>query len=500
MAFQLDTGIYSQQKTLSDYMRQGEQDRLAKDQAQLGMEAQKQGMAAQKQAMGINDYKMQQEKTNAALQLLSGVRDEASYQMAKTRAAQDFGIDVSTLPANYDPKWVESTQNQLLTAAERANLDLKRKENEFTLDGSFSGSLGQPTQPSDAPLSVRNNNPANMKDPSTGLFRRFGAANEGIDAAKADLTQKILGKSPVMTQKLGAGYSPTLSNIIGVWAPPSENDTQGYIDFVSKQTGIQPNQALTPADVDRILPSMIKMEGGQQASQYFQQPAQQPQQTQQQQAQTSPNDGLRFINKGGKPYTEGLKAGQQWAINAQGQRVAASIPQANGAVSEDNFKNENTLRDEFNALTEDFRTIKDAYSRMRASVAQPSAAGDLSAIFNYMKILDPGSTVREGEFATAQQATGVPSQVLNIYNRVLSGERLNPEQRADFTNQAKNIYESQRIGYEKTKTNYKGLAQRNKLNVENVIMDSALDEEMPPNIPEGFTTSKSGVPYKVIPQ
>jgi hypothetical protein len=109
-------------------MRQGEQDRLAKDQAQLGMEAQKQGMAAQKQAMGMNDYKMQQEKTNAALQLLSGVRDEQTYQQAKQVAVSQFGIDPATLPPSYDPNWVKTTQNQLLSAADRMSFELKRQE------------------------------------------------------------------------------------------------------------------------------------------------------------------------------------------------------------------------------------------------------------------------------------------------------------------------------------------------------------------------------------
>jgi len=39
-------------------------------------------------------------------------------------------------------------------------------------------------------------------------------------------------------------------------------------------------------------------------------------------------------------------------------------------------------------------------------------------------MLDPGSVVRESEFATAQNAAGVPDQVRNMYNKVLSGTRL----------------------------------------------------------------------------
>ena len=39
----------------------------------------------------------------------------------------------------------------------------------------------------------------------------------------------------------------------------------------------------------------------------------------------------------------------------------------------------------------------------------------------------------------AQNAAGVPDQVLNVYNRAISGERLNPAQRAQFTQSAGNI-------------------------------------------------------------
>ena len=60
-------------------------------------------------------------------------------------------------------------------------------------------------------------------------------------------------------------------------------------------------------------------------------------------------------------------------------------------------------------------------------------------IFAYMKMLDPGSVVREQEFANAQNAAGVPDQVRNAYNKALRGERLNPAQRAEFLRSAKQM-------------------------------------------------------------
>lgn len=57
-----------------------------------------------------------------------------------------------------------------------------------------------------------------------------------------------------------------------------------------------------------------------------------------------------------------------------------------------------------------------------------------------MKMLDPGSVVREGEFATAQNAAGVPERIQNAYNKVLSGERLSASQRNAFKGQAGKLY------------------------------------------------------------
>ena len=60
-----------------------------------------------------------------------------------------------------------------------------------------------------------------------------------------------------------------------------------------------------------------------------------------------------------------------------------------------------------------------------------------------MKVLDPGSTVREGEFATAQNAGGVDARVRSLFNSVVDGTRLTTEQRADFLDRSSRLYKSQ---------------------------------------------------------
>lgn len=106
--------------------------------------------------------------------------------------------------------------------------------------------------------------------------------------------------------------------------------------------------------------------------------------------------------------------------------------------SASNFDRSKKIRDRHDKLSGEFIKVRDSFDRIKAS--EKTAAGDLALIFNYMKMLDPGSVVREGEFATAQNTAGVPDRLRNVFNRLLSGERLSPKQRKSFISQAGKLF------------------------------------------------------------
>jgi hypothetical protein len=110
-------------------------------------------------------------------------------------------------------------------------------------------------------------------------------------------------------------------------------------------------------------------------------------------------------------------------------------------------------------------------------VSNPSAAGDISLIFGFMKLIDPGSTVREGEFATAEQTQGVPAYILNLYNKAITGERLPDEARADFAGQAQNIFNVYQRQYDGLKQQYVALAEQNGIDPRNVIVDGGVPDQ-----------------------
>ena len=113
--------------------------------------------------------------------------------------------------------------------------------------------------------------------------------------------------------------------------------------------------------------------------------------------------------------------------------------------------------------------ISQAYRKIES--APDTAAGDMSKIFGFMKILDPSSTVREGEYASAENARGVPDTVKAQYNKVISGQRLTPAQRTQFTQAAGDLVGSQKQQFEGQKKFFENIAVKNKIAPESVIYD-----------------------------
>lgn len=127
---------------------------------------------------------------------------------------------------------------------------------------------------------------------------------------------------------------------------------------------------------------------------------------------------------------------------------------------------------QFNTQAAPFISLGQNYKKIETAAKNPSAAGDISLIFGYMKLLDPASVVREGEFATAQNAGNIPESVYGMYNRAIRGERLAPTIREDFLGQAKNLVRSQQEIYKQTiEPRFDSIVQSANLNKQNVMFN-----------------------------
>lgn len=119
------------------------------------------------------------------------------------------------------------------------------------------------------PRGIRNNNPLNIRkgcnwrgerpvqtDPS---FEEFISMEYGIRAALRLMRNHITG--------FNGSRAPmnTLKKLISVWAPPSENATTKYVDFVSANVGLLPTQIINHKDATlmcKIARAMAYMECG----------------------------------------------------------------------------------------------------------------------------------------------------------------------------------------------------------------------------------------------
>lgn len=140
---------------------------------------------------------------------------------------------------------------------------------------------------------------------------------------------------------------------------------------------------------------------------------------------------------GGEAFT--LSEGQV-RYGPNGEVIATGAPKM--PDPKDAFSMEKDLSSQYLGTdpVKTYQTIRNGYEKIRSSASLDSGPGDISTIFAYMKMLDPTSVVREGEFATAENSGGVGEQISNLYNRVLSGERLTPELRKQFMASADQIY------------------------------------------------------------
>jgi hypothetical protein len=125
-------------------------------------------------------------------------------------------------------------------------------------------------------------------------------------------------------------------------------------------------------------------------------------------------------------------------------------------------------RPEFKAYQE----VATAFDKVQRAAKGGNAASDMSLVFGYMKLLDPGSTVREGEYANAQNATGVPGQLINLYNKSIDGQLLNPAQRASFVKEAGNLFGVHRNRFDSLSKQYSGLAQKLGADPADVVLGS----------------------------
>jgi hypothetical protein len=131
------------------------------------------------------------------------------------------------------------------------------------------------------------------------------------------------------------------------------------------------------------------------------------------------------------------------------------------------------LRKEYSKESDDYKQVRDQVKRYESIIKNndyvPTGASDMALIFTYMKSLDPRSTVREGEYATAQQAGGVPSYVLSLYNKVVGGGQLDEKGRNEISSAMSSQYGAMLTQQQEREKSYREIAQEVGINPDLVV-------------------------------
>lgn len=180
-------------------------------------------------------------------------------------------------------------------------------------------------------------------------------------------------------------------------------------------------------------------------------------------------------------------------LDAKKQIAQAGKSSTNVSVNtgQKGFDNTLKLRGDFRSepIYKAHQEVQAAHSQITQALKLQSPAGDLAGATKIMKILDPGSVVRESELGMAMAASGALDRLQNYASNVINGTKLTPKQRIDFQNLADKLSAESAKQYNGKRSEYQGIAERNGLSVPDVL---GAELKMPapqvaPGAPAAFT-------------
>tara|TARA_E500000318_G_scaffold76105_1_gene70702 strand:- start:2475 stop:4658 length:2184 start_codon:yes stop_codon:yes gene_type:complete len=159
---------------------------------------------------------------------------------------------------------------------------------------------------------------------------------------------------------------------------------------------------------------------------------------------------------------------------------------------------EKDLRKEYEDGSDLYKKATDNIGVVRGAVAQEQTnAGDIALIYAYMKMLDPTSTVMQGEYATVQNAGTIPQTIISQYNKLLTEEDgfLEGKIRKDFVRRAETLYDQRVKQHNKFTTAFEDIVDTYKtynVDPEAIFIDFGIVSEPQPE----FKPYDSGGMYK----
>jgi hypothetical protein len=141
-------------------------------------------------------------------------------------------------------------------------------------------------------------------------------------------------------------------------------------------------------------------------------------------------------------------------------RTQVTVP-VNMTEGQKGFENEMKLGGAFKQepIYKDYNDMQSAFGQVVSSLSAGTPIGDVAGATKIMKLLDPGSVVRESELAIAMAASGRMDRLQNYFNNMMTGQKLTPTQRDDFKALANELYAAAGDAYNKKRNEYRGFGE-----------------------------------------
>ena len=147
----------------------------------------------------------------------------------------------------------------------------------------------------------------------------------------------------------------------------------------------------------------------------------------------------------------------------------AAYKKSGGQDPDKVFQQEEKLRKEYLNRTQKYTELGGTFNNIKTSAASANGPGDIALITSFMKMLDPGSVVRETEFATGRDTAGLYANLQNQLQKAQNGQFLNATQRQQYVNLSQKYLDSAQKDANKVKEGYGNVIKDYNLNPQNIF-------------------------------
>jgi hypothetical protein len=320
------------------------------------------------------------------------------------------------------------------------------------------------------------------------LGEAYGAGQKGYTAAQQNLLQSMTMKQKMEEAKAAKDMQTNVANFMAQPAPegvdPKEFKAQQYMKLADVYAARNPEQAnkffdmaqklmpakeATPDDIKKLnalgLPVTIENLQKLHPTAVGQEPEgirtlkalNLPvtlENLQSLKQEASPTE-IRILKETGQPVT--LENVMKIRQSGAGGGTTVSVN-----TGEKGFTNEFKIKDAFSAepVYKEYQGMKSAFSQIQESLKKANPIGDVAAATKIMKLLDPGSVVRESELGIAMAASGKMDRLTNYVDMYKNGTLLTPSQRNEFNALATELFAASSKAYNDKRNEYAGFGAK----------------------------------------